>query len=110
MDDIMDRVLFGFDKKNEIFNLWYEIHFLRIVVNRLLELNPTLHENFSQEDQNKAREMAQELVTKRFPNMKINFNKPEPDSPSEDQKEAPACTPEDQKEEPASCHLPSNEP
>jgi len=100
MDDIMDRVLFGFDKKNEIFNLWYEVHFLRIVLNRILQLNPTLHENFKQEDQDAARILAQELVNKRFPHMKINFNKPEPDAASEDQKEGQPCTPSAQEEVP----------
>lgn len=85
MDDIFDRLI-GFDKKNEIFNLWYEIHFLRLVVNKLLELNPSLHENFSQEDQDKARENAQELVMKRFPQMKISFNKQEAEVSNEDQK------------------------
>lgn len=73
MDDVLDKLM-GVDKKNEIFNLWYEVTFLRFVFNKVLELNPNLHENLTQECLDKAREDSQVLVRKRFPNCDIKFN------------------------------------
>lgn len=90
MDDILDKLM-GIDKKNEIFNLWYEVNFLRSVLNRILQLNPDLHENLREECFQKAREEAKEIVRKRFPHCKITFDSP--GTPNECQKEGPACTP-----------------
>jgi hypothetical protein len=73
MDDIMDRLM-GIDKKNEIFNLWYEINFLRLVVNEILSLNPELHKNLNEESFQKCRKQAQDIVRVRFPGCNITFN------------------------------------
>jgi hypothetical protein len=96
MDDIMDRLI-GVDKKNEIFNLWYEINFLRLVLNEILVLNPTLHENLTDEIITKAREQSREIVTKRFPHCKITFNEEPID---ESKQEQTCCTHPDSLEQP----------
>jgi hypothetical protein len=108
MDDIMDRMLLGFDKKNEIFNLWYEINFLRLVLNEILVLNPSLHENLKEESFTRAREMAREIVTKRFPHCKIKFNEEIPNATDESKQEQTCCTHPDPSEPPPASPDPSN--
>lgn len=88
MDDMID-VLQGFDKKNEIFNLWYEVTFLRLVLNEIMVLNPKLHENLTDETIENARKMSREVVTKRFPHCKITFNE---EATGESKQEQTCCT------------------
>ena len=75
MDDILD-MLMGVDKKGEIFTLWYEITFLRMVVNKIMQLNPDLHKEMTEEVYESARNEAQDIVRGRFPNCKLDFTKP----------------------------------
>lgn len=103
MDDIFDKMM-GFDKKNEIFNLWYEVNFLRLALNEVLKLNPSLHENLSEEIMDKCRKDAQDIVVKRFPNCNIKFNK----TATESTQEHSCCTPPDPSETPPSSPSPLN--
>lgn len=75
MDDILDRLM-GVDKKKEIFDLWYEITFLRLVLNEIFILNPSLHEKMDQEKYECCRKNAQKFVSDRFPECKIKFSDP----------------------------------
>lgn len=131
MEDILDRLI-GVDKKNEIFNLWFEINFLRHCFNSILSLNPELQKDFDERWIERCREMASEEVKNRFPHCKIDFLKPltadqrkenknrEIDdllttmekvlSANVDQKEDPFCTPEVPQELPSSFQNPSNAP
>ena len=75
MDDIVD-MLMEVDKRGEIFTLWYEVTFLRMVVNKILEFNPSLHEKMTEEAYDEARKLAQEHVKSRFPQYNLDFSKP----------------------------------
>jgi hypothetical protein len=75
MDDILDAIM-GIDKRKEIFTLWYEVTFLRVVVNKILSFNPHLHEKMTLEEYDLIRKEAQEIVKNRFPSCTIDFNKP----------------------------------
>ena len=99
MEDKMD-MLFGVDKKNEIFNLWYEINFIRLVLNEILILKPYLKENLKEESFTRARAMAREIVTKRFPHFKINFNQEIQDPTDANKQEQTCCTHPDPSEPP----------
>lgn len=88
MDDILD-LLMGVDKKNEIFNLWFEVNFLRHCFNSILTLNPEIHKDFDEKWIERCREMAAEEVRNRFPNCKIDFFKP---GEKPEKKEEPAST------------------
>lgn len=83
MDDILD-VLMGVDKKKEIFDLWYEVTFLRHCFNSILSLNPEIHKDFDERWLQRCRELASEEVKNRFPNCKIDFS---PTKTSEERKE-----------------------
>lgn len=73
MEDLLDKIGYGIDKRNEIFNLWFEVSFLRNCLNKILELNPDLHKNLDEEKLNLCRQLAKEEVIKRFPLCKIDF-------------------------------------
>lgn len=75
MDDILD-MLMGVDKKKEIFDLWYEITFLRMVMNKILEFNPELHCKLDEEVYDEIRKRSQDIVKSRFPDVKIDFSLP----------------------------------
>lgn len=75
MDDILD-MLMGVDKKGEIFTLWYEVTFLRMVLNKILSFNPELHEKMTEEVYDQARKESQEHVKSRFPQCNLDFSKP----------------------------------
>lgn len=129
MDDLIDRLM-GVDKKNEIFNLWFELNFLRHCFNSILSLNPDLHKDFDEKWLERCREMASEEVQKRFPHCKIDFLKPYTDeerketkekeindllttmekvlTPNGDQKEDPSCTIQVPEESNSSSQDPSN--
>lgn len=70
-------VLFRIDKRNEIFNLWYEITYLRILFSRLVEDKPELSSILNQEVMDNARIQAQQIVKDRFPICMIDFPKKE---------------------------------
>lgn len=90
MDDLIDRLM-GVDKKNEIFNLWFELNFLRHCFNAILTLNPEIHKDFDEKWIERCREMSSEEVLKRFPHCKIDFFKP-----GEKKEEPPTTLPEDE--------------
>lgn len=75
MEDILDALM-GIDNKNEIFCLWYEITFLRMVMNKIMEFNPELHTKMSEEVYEEVRKRSQDIVKSRFPNVGIDFSLP----------------------------------
>lgn len=131
MDDIMDMMI-GIDKKNEIFNLWYEVTFLRLVLNHIVVCNPSLAECLSEGIMDGCKAAAQDVVKERFPLAKIDFSEPSPEQiekkkqhtanlhvlnklmgafiPNEHQTEDPACTPHTQPQELDASLAPSTEP
>lgn len=66
--------MMGIDKNNEIFNLWYELTYLRMIVGIIAERSDTLP--ITKDEISKCRERAQELVRKRFPKCEIGFTSP----------------------------------
>jgi len=66
MNDLFEQIFNNFNSKVEIMDLWYEISFLRLVLNRILELNPSLGKSLTQECFAKARKQAHEIVCKKF--------------------------------------------
>jgi len=79
MSDIFD-LLIGIDKRKEIFDLWYEVTYLRVLLSELLSHNPELFKNTSEEGFENCKLKAQEIVKARFPNAGITFDAKEPDS------------------------------
>lgn len=75
MHDMLDRLI-GLDKKNEIFNLWYEVTYLRFLLVHVLQENPEVGKCITEESIQKARKDAQETVQARFPLCKIEFTEP----------------------------------
>ena len=72
MDEKLDE-LFGLDKKNEIFSLWYEIIFIRKCINHLISHNALIITPEVIED---ARQKAQDEVRLKFPLIMIDFKNP----------------------------------
>ncbi len=127
MDDILDMMI-GIDKKNEIFNLWYEVTFLRIVLNHIVASNPSLAECLSEGIMDGCKAAAQEVVKERFPLAQIDFSEPSPEQiekkkqhsanlhilnklmgafhPNACQTEDPACTPHTPEQEPGASLAP----
>lgn len=81
MDDMLD-LLMGVDKKNEIFNLYYEVTYLRNLFCHFLQNNSELAVCMDKDAIDKARKEAQEVVRARFPMCDIKF--PDPDAKQED--------------------------
>lgn len=78
MNDIFDEIL-GVDKKKEIFNLHYEINYLRILFNHVLKNNPTISSCVDIEAIDNARKQAQEIVKGMFPLCNIDFPNEDPE-------------------------------
>ena len=106
MDDILD-ILQGVDKKNEIFNLWYEVTFLRLIVSHMVAQSLYLQEVMTPAVIDDCRKHAQKIVQDRFPAIKIDFSLPK--AMSENGQESPCCTRPDSSESPVSSPPPSNE-
>lgn len=106
MDDLID-MLQGIDKKNEIFNLWYEITFLRLIVSHMVAQSLYLQEVMTPQVIEDCRKHAQKIVQDRFPNIKIDFSLPK--SMYENGQESPCCTHPDSSESPVSSPPPSSE-
>lgn len=70
MDNIVDAMM-GIDKRNEIFNLWYEVTYLRLVVSQMFP-----NKQLADIDLDIVRKDAQEIVRKRFPLADIKFTDP----------------------------------
>lgn len=85
MDDMLGALL-GMDKNKEIFNLHYQVNYLRLLFTHLLQQNPDLAKCMNQEAFDRARDVARDIVRDRFPNFNVRF----PDSNLD---EATACTP-----------------
>lgn len=105
MDDILD-FLQGVDKKNEIFNLWYEVTFLRMIVSHMVAQSLYLQEVMTPQVIDDCRKHAQKIVQDRFPNIKIDFSLPKPKF--ENGQESPCCTRPDSSESPDASPPPSN--
>lgn len=126
MDDMLD-MLMGVDKKNEIFNLWYEVTFLRLLFCQALGANEQMAAVITPECIAECRKEAQKQVQERFPVVKIDFSEPSPEhmekrkkhledlhklnatlggivgEPApivESEQESPCCTPQDYSESP----------
>jgi hypothetical protein len=99
VDDILD-MLSGIDKKNEIFTLWYEVTFLRIIISHLLDQSLYLQEVMTPEVIEECRKHAQKIVKERFPLQNIDFSLPkQPDKTTgESVQESPCCTHSDSSE------------
>lgn len=80
IEDALSQMM-GFDKNKEIFNLWYEVTYLRILLGYVVANaeGVSLNENIL----TGARIAAQTEVTRRFPMCTITF----PDSNSEEKTE-----------------------
>lgn len=69
IDDALSQIM-GIDKNHEIFNLWYEVTYLRILLGYVVaQEGITLSENILQG----ARATAQSEVMRRFPMSTITF-------------------------------------
>lgn len=128
MDDIMD-MLSGVDKKNEIFNLWYEVTFVRLVLCFLVSKSQYLQSELTPEVLDMCRKQAQDVVKERFPLLTIDFSEQTPEQvekrkkhfenlkfinklmglKSENEQESPCCTHPDSSKSPTSSPPPSNE-
>ena len=110
MDDILDALL-GFDKKKQIFDLWYEVTVLRMVVSHMVAQSLYLQEVMTPEVIEQCRKHAQEVVQKKFPLSKIDFSPAQqPDGTTcESEQERSCCTRPDCSESPDASPLPSNE-
>ena len=80
MDNIVDAMM-GLDKRKEIFNLWYEVTYLRLVVSQIIPNQEVAELNLDM-----IRKDAQEIVKKRFPGVEISFIDPKT---KDDENEAP---------------------
>lgn len=76
MNDIID-LLSGLDKKKEIFDLWYEVHYLRVLLSHIVSTTPSLMECVNEGIMEGCKAVAQEEVKKRFPNFGLSFPTPE---------------------------------
>lgn len=74
MEDILDGLL-GFNKKKEIIDLWYEVTFVRFILNNIMIENPEVAKCITKEMLDKTRLDAQEHVKNKFPYMGILFGK-----------------------------------
>lgn len=127
MDDIMD-MLSGVDKKNEIFNLWYEVTFVRLILSFLVSKSEYLQSELTKEVLDMCRKEAQDIVKERFPLLTIDFTEQTPEQvekrkkhfenlkfmnklmglKSESGQESPCCTRPDSSESPDVSPPPSN--
>lgn len=82
MSDPLSFLMTGTDNRKEIIQLWYEITFLRLCLNRILHFNPTLRHGLTQEAFDKIRKEALDIVSERFPDFKQSSNEAQPESPS----------------------------
>jgi hypothetical protein len=85
MDDIMD-MLQGVDKKNEIFGLWYEVTFLRLVFSYIVGHSKEMQNLLTKDIIEECRKQAQVVVQERFPAIKIDFSEPSPEQKEKKEK------------------------
>ncbi len=74
MDETLDQML-GIDKNKEIFSLWYEVTYLRMLLNHIMVENPEIGKCLTKECLDVARLQAEEIVKKKFPACIIQFSK-----------------------------------
>lgn len=72
MNEVKAAVL-GIDVPQEIFDLWYEITYLRSLFSIVLEKNPDISEAITKETFEQARKIAQVGLKKRFPNVDLEY-------------------------------------
>lgn len=61
------------DPTKEMINLWYEVNFIRNIVQTIMDKNNLTMIQLTQENVENAREVAQKAVQSRFPLLKIKF-------------------------------------
>ena len=76
LEEILSQSM-GIDKNKEIFNLWYEVVFLRNMLNLIISNNHEIGSCINQYSVDLARGSAQGEVMKRFPNCSITFTDPQ---------------------------------
>jgi hypothetical protein len=72
----MHSMMLGVNPTNEIFNLWYEVTFLRILLTHVMHKNPEVGACIDEESINACRKEAQDWVQERFPVCEIQFSLP----------------------------------
>ena len=72
MNEVKAAVL-GIDVPQEVFDLWYELIYLRSLVSIILEKNPDISEGITKETFEQARKLAQGGLKKRFPNVDLEY-------------------------------------
>jgi hypothetical protein len=75
LNDMMARLV-GVDHTNEIFNIWYELTFLRVIYSKFLEQNPAFLEKMSPEILDQCRNESKRIVQMKFPKVPLQFNSP----------------------------------
>lgn len=75
MDDMMDRLMLGLDKRKEIFDLWLQVECLRLSINKILDRNPEIKEKMNEEDFKECLDQAKIYVETRFPACQFLFDK-----------------------------------
>lgn len=82
MNGIMQAINSGVQNK-EIVNLWYEVTYLRFLLIHVLENNPDIGNCVTEESLHKSKELAQEVVLKRFPGLGVTFPEETPKNSTE---------------------------
>ena len=76
MDESL-KPIWGLDQNKEIFSLWYEITYLRILLNHIVQSNPSLSHCLNADTLSAAKRMAQREICVKFPLVKLDFKDPE---------------------------------
>lgn len=69
-------LMMGINSPKEVLNLWYEITYMRYILNYIIEKNPKMDKCINDEVIEQARMMAQNEVNAKFPSIKIDYPKP----------------------------------
>jgi len=75
MDESTRNMMLGIDSASEIFTLWYEVTYLRMIVSIFIHKNTEKHSliPLTDEEFEYVRKEAQQLVQSRFPVCKLDF-------------------------------------
>jgi hypothetical protein len=74
VDDVKVAVM-RLDTPKEIFDLWYELSYMRVILSTLLKENPDLIKNWGKDTVESCRKIAQDLVKERFPKANLEYPK-----------------------------------
>jgi len=67
------------NKRNEIFNIWYELTLLRLLMCHFFEQNMEISSSINESLVNELRKEAQQIVQDKFPAMKLDFSEISPE-------------------------------